>query len=219
MPNPYCVFNMTTASCLITMANWTEVCLAINRALAICLPHHYSRICSRKVIIGMLLTCWVIVGIVSPAGAYGWGGQYRVIFINQCVYAMTGWLGDFFVAMVMFLPMALSGSCCALILVKSVILQRQQSLVTAGVSGVVSESGGTTTTNRRRANNSHMHRRLEIAVILFTSFLWGAACDLPFMVMMERYEDVFLHYPILTVWIHFILDAQYSVSPVCFVHL
>ena len=60
----------------------------------------------------------------------------------------------------------------------------------------------------------NQQRRMEIAVFLFTSFLWGAACDLPYMVLIGGFSYLFLEYPILTVFVHFAIEAQYSVSPV-----
>ena len=64
-PHAYCVFNMTATSVLMGMANWTEVCLAINRVMAICVPLHYNRCSSRKVIFCMLLTVWIVVSVFA----------------------------------------------------------------------------------------------------------------------------------------------------------
>ena len=117
---------MTAATCVQGVANWTEASLAVNRALAICLPHQYSRICSRKVIIGMLLCAWVIVLASVLPSAFSWGGHFMVIPVNQCTYVSAGAMGDFFAGMAMFVPMVLSGTCCAIILLKSVCMQRHQ---------------------------------------------------------------------------------------------
>ena len=206
---------MTAATLLIGLANWTEVCLAMNRVLAICLPHQYSKLSSRRVVLGMLLATWLMVGFIGPDGAYPWGGQFMVIFINQCVFVSYGRLGDFFVSMVMFVPMGLTGTCCAIILAKSALVQRQQRRAVVVIAAAPAVAAVATGSRRPGGHSPHTQRRLEIAVLLFTSFLWGAACDTPWTVMVQTsYSHLFIEYPILAVWVHFIIDAQYSISPV-----
>ena len=207
MPNYYCVFNMATATCIVGVASWTELCLAINRVFAICRPHYYSRISSRGIIRRLLLFPWLIVLLVVVPGVFGLGGFFTVIDINQCVYVSTGRLGDFFAAMALLVLMTLSGMCCAVILAKSVMTQPHRR-VTGNVSG--DQEG----TPARHVSDVHAHRRMEIALVLFTSFLVGAACDLPFIVMLMRFGHLFVEYPLLTVWIRFLIDAQYTISPV-----
>ncbi|OQV22819.1 hypothetical protein BV898_03253 [Hypsibius exemplaris] len=208
VPNVYCVVNMTAYTLIIGRANWTEVCLGINRVIAICFPRQYSRFSSRKVVLCMLAATWVITLVVAPPATYNLGGHLAVIFLNQCVYVAFHRLGDFFVACVMFIPMVLIGICCTIILGKSFQIAHHQ----RSIANHVSVAGQENAVRKLLRRTTHK-RRMGIAVMLFTSFFWGAACDLPYVVVLEGFQCLFSQYPILTVWVHFILDAQYTISP------
>ena len=160
----------------------------------------------------MLLCTWLFAAFVGPPATYDWAGKFIVIYINQCVYLSYGRTGDAFVALIIFVPMIFIGLSCTVILIKSVMAQRtKQRVMVAAVNGAAAAQA-----KKRAAANPQMRRRLEMAVLLFTSFLWGAACDLPWTVLVEGFPHLFIEYPILTVWIHSALDAQYSVSPVSY---
>ncbi|OQV14738.1 hypothetical protein BV898_11110 [Hypsibius exemplaris] len=203
-PDYYCIWEMTSCVFLVSLSSWTEVFLAVNRVVAICFPLHYGRVSSRKVIFHVLPAIWICAIAMTLPGTFYFGGHFMAIFLNQCIYVPHNHFGEFLLSCVIFLPMSIIGICCVIILAKSIYIayRRRQTI------------GLEVQKNAVRKCTTSQQRRMEVAIMLFTSFLWGAACDLPYSVFTtESLQYLFRENPILTVWVHCILDAQYTISP------
>ncbi|XP_055344779.1 adenosine receptor A3-like [Paramacrobiotus metropolitanus] len=162
-----CVFVEFFLLLIIYAGNWTNVVLAVNRLIAVALPHFYTRITSRRFSTLLLVIVWVIAFACSiPTLNFVNGLRSGMLHSGACgltqnkgaTFTILGATGT-------YLPIVLLGMIYISLFLISRLMKGRGNLSTD------------------TANEIHqrlvMKKRMSLAKALFLSYVWYCICILP----------------------------------------
>jgi hypothetical protein len=195
--------------------NWASLLLAINRYVAIAMPHFYKAWVSKKVLISMIVIPWVI-GIGDTLSVYlGFGANFMVVPpFNFCIIRGTdGFIGTIWVVIGAYLPLGLMGILYSAIFIRLAIVRRfnlESRIEQDVVASVISANG----ISRR----SKRARQISLAQMLIVSYVWYGACFLPAPVILASFPNLNRRFFMLPLWTaKTLMLSGYAASPVSFI--
>lgn len=191
------------AGACVIVANWTDVFLALNRFMAICLPHHYARWAQKKVSIALISVAWFFAALCTGLAAlFKIGGEYVATEMGICYFKGHGAFGDAQYFLGASVPNALVGVAAVAVLAKLLLaeLRKKRRIAANWLLARVYYA-----TPRAR-------RRLGVAKMLFASFLFCFVCSLPVAVVTINQHLV--RDSMWALWFRFLYVGPYALNPV-----
>ncbi|GAV09526.1 hypothetical protein RvY_19048 [Ramazzottius varieornatus] len=182
---------------------WTDVCLGINRVVAIFRPHQYARIARNSLNYFLSVMCWVIsIGLVVPI-AFNVGGNVRMSpYTRQCEMDVRGITVYVLFCLFTVLPYSLVSTASTAVIIKSIMVFR---------------SRNTRVGNQAAAHEFQMfRRRLHVAKMLLTSFIWASTCQLPSFLAYMFFKQWMLETPTAITWFNVLLAFEFVGNPLIF---
>ncbi|OWA53942.1 hypothetical protein BV898_18366 [Hypsibius exemplaris] len=188
----------------LSVINWSDAGLALNRLVALYLPHRYkawsSTAANRAIIMGSWLTS---LGIALPF-TFSAGGQGTILSVlGLCNITATGPLGAFLSSMITYVSYAISGTGSLLILWKCFGFSRLRT------RDVVPDRSGNAAAKYRTTQ-----RRLNMAKMLLLTFLWNGICAFPAYVINRIFPYLYGTNPVSVMWVRTLTVCQYAFTPV-----
>ncbi|OQV17314.1 hypothetical protein BV898_08563 [Hypsibius exemplaris] len=190
--------------------HWASLVLAVNRYVAIALPHHYRKVVSTPVLTVMIIAPWVIgIGDTLPL-YFGYGGilgekpvfGYCAIKVAGRIYGRALWqtIGTYIPTVLMgiiyvtlFVRLAIDGHVC---------FRRK------------SDAEEKSMLERR------LEKRVTMAEMLVVAYVWYCLCFLPGPIILTAYPQLQRQYVMLAHWTSgFLTLCGYAASPVIFLFL
>ena len=180
---------------------WTDVCLGVNRVVAIFYPHHYTRVAQNKLNYILAAMCWVISICLIVPMAFDDGANVRLSkFTGQCEMDVQGITAFALFCLFTVFPYSLVSTASAAVIVKSIkIFRRRKARV-----------GDPTVTQEFRV----FRRRLHVARMLFTSFSLSSICQLPSFLAYMFFKQWILNMPTMGTWFNLLLALEFVGNPV-----
>ncbi|OQV14497.1 hypothetical protein BV898_11339 [Hypsibius exemplaris] len=179
----------------VSVINWSDAGLALNRFVALFYPHCYKAWTTKWANAGLVILSWLL----SLLGLFfiipGTAGQLTSNAMGLCVYIPAGSLGKA-VTFLQYAAYGITGVLAFAILWKT--CQRRKMV-------------GQTVINHQ--NRRITLRRLKMANLLLLTYLWSAVCTLPWVAIVYVGLQRFGGDPVLSLWQRTCLAAQYAVTP------
>ncbi|OQV13699.1 hypothetical protein BV898_12093 [Hypsibius exemplaris] len=199
-----CYIVQTLVTINMTVINWADVGLAVNRFVALYYPHRYKAWASTPTNVAVLCCNWFISVATMIPYTFTIGGQGIISApLGNCFLMMTGRLGPFLTAMMAYVPYTLTGIGSLLILWKCF---GYRVLDTATVSSADGDSSV-------GANHRLAQRRLNMAKMLLFTFLWTCVCTLPTYVVNTQFPWLYGANPVSVMWIRPAMTCQFTFTP------
>ena len=207
-----CTYNYFAWMLTMSGAQWSTCFLALNRAVAILIPHAYEKLANIKSAVLTIILAWLIPFVIYFPFFLGFGGFYDAIppWMSCGIRTDPGfkWASSVMTPFGFYIPLAITGSGYFVILICLLGRNlRKHHVVPIGVDPVTSRRNAIVNGNLRR-------RRLAIAKMLFASALWYCACYLPNIVIVTSFFGVFMRNPPLQLWLRTIFFLGYIGNPV-----
>ncbi|OWA53948.1 hypothetical protein BV898_18372 [Hypsibius exemplaris] len=198
-----CRFYTTLYSINVSVVNWSDAGLALNRFVALYLPHRYKAWTSAAVNAAIITCCWLIsIGITLPFTVSAGGLGTVMSPLGQCQITAIGRLGTFLLAMVTYVPYAVSGAGSLLILWKCFGFSRLRA------RDVAPDRSGNPAAEYRRTR-----RRLNMAKMLVLTFLWSCICASPAYIITAMFASLYGTNPVSVMWGRTSTACQYAFTP------
>ncbi|OQV12346.1 hypothetical protein BV898_13374 [Hypsibius exemplaris] len=192
--------------------NWAALLLAVNRFVALALPHLYSDFVSRKSLCLMIFTPWLI-GISNSIPIYfGHGVDISRTPSGTCNIRTNG---DLYGAVIWpavgaYTPIALMGIIYFALFLRLVLARCiciKDHMHTAG------------SCECERMKRKRM-RQVDLAKILVVSYVWHCMCFLPAPILLTLFPQLYAQFVMLPEWtIGTLMPCGYAASPVIFLSL
>ncbi|OQV17397.1 hypothetical protein BV898_08501 [Hypsibius exemplaris] len=188
---------------------WASLSLAINRFVALALPHSYQRIISKAVLTVMIFVPWVLGLSLNLPLYFGIGGRFflQTVPFETCTTDLVpSGYGNAWVALAIFLPIGLIG--LIYVVLGMGWIARKFWRRNALVAPIAPAS--------RRGNIAVNARRALLVRMLVVTYLWHCLCFLPPPILLSSFPWLVVRYPTLVVlWLlKTVLLCGYIVSPV-----
>ncbi|OWA53945.1 hypothetical protein BV898_18369 [Hypsibius exemplaris] len=205
IPEQTCPCFTTLYMINVSVVNWSDADLALNRFIALYFPHRYKALTSAAVNRAVIVGTWMIsVGISLPFGLSVWGQGTFLSAFGHCSLKATGSRGAFLQAMVAYIPYAISGTGSLLILWKCFGISRFRA------RNVASNHSGNNAVARYRTTE----RRLNMAKMLLFTFLWSGICAFPAYLITSLFGYLYQTNPVSVMWTRTSSACQYAFAPV-----
>ena len=186
VPSSLCSYVYTINGVLAGLTYWSDAGLAINRCVALFLPHHYKTLCTRKVNLFGIGFSWVVCCGAMLSYPLGYEGTRLVVnSLGQCSGTAKGGQYNVFGMLLTYLPYSIIGTGSLLMMWKSVGVW--QCLMCPSTSGSSVE------------RNSVL-RRLKMAKLLLATFLFSALCTAPSFVL-TNFPLLYVQNPVSILWL------------------
>ncbi|OQV11452.1 hypothetical protein BV898_14248 [Hypsibius exemplaris] len=202
IPCNVCHYITTLNVINMTVVNWADVGLALNRFVALYFPFRYKAWATPRVNFAIIACSWVIsTAIAMPFGVAAGGQGVTQSAIGLCSLDPRGYLGSFLVVSSSYVPYCISGAGAVLISWTCLSFLRLHVAV-----GLQNTAGG----SRRRM----VQRRLNMAKMLLFTFLWTGFCVIPaYVVNRGRFPQFFGPAAISVFWIRTSTACQFAFTP------
>ena len=174
----------------------------MNRFIALCFPHRYKVLASRRVNRLSIAANWAFC--VTAIVSYHFGfreNRLSVSRLGQCTPAGPVGRFNYLGVMMTYLPFSIVGLGVVLIVWKSVAFRCTK-------KSAVNEQG------LGSVEDKVMFRRLKMAKKLLVTFVWSALCSAPNFVIVTQFPQLTKHNPSLTLWVKTCLSMQFAFAPV-----
>ena len=216
IPSTLCRFTMAIYTVLSQVINWCDATLAINRCIAMFLPHNYQRLTSRPILGVMMALTWVASACPVVSMEVGIGGVDSVLPIGRCVYIPSrDALGHIYTVLIAA-PYGLAGVGALLLLWKSIRFSVGADNATTGPLPIADVARTNLAGQRKRLREM---KRRQMARALLGMFLWSGLCVVPWGVITVNFPYLYAREPVSLFWLRTSFACQYAVSPVCFSQL
>ncbi|OWA50770.1 hypothetical protein BV898_15276 [Hypsibius exemplaris] len=204
---------------------WSSVLLAVNRCVAVALPHHYRMMTTKVALASMIGVPWVIALVINIPLLFGVGldlkrdhpVEYCLAMPNGSVYSRV------YLVMERYLPLGVKGVMhFALFLhihVKRVNGRKSVKPFVPSTCTAPSRSlqKPQTATTSKRAHAQRGGRNIVLAEILGVSFIWKCVCFLPGPISQEVYPALYSSSQILQFWmLRTFALCGYAANPIFF---
>ncbi|OQV16762.1 hypothetical protein BV898_09119 [Hypsibius exemplaris] len=190
--------------------NWASTLLAVNRYVAVVIPHHYQRMLTKQVLTLMITLPWLMgIGITAPllfgiGGLFVWAPEAGICYPRST----GGPYGTVLVAVGAYTPLVLIGVCYMTLFVRIGVGRRSNMIGLAWTA-----SGGVANVRTRKARR----RQISMTNMLVVMFLWHCLCFLPSPILSTTFPQVFTGNFMLQLWVtKTLVICGYAVSPVIF---
>ena len=183
---------------LLIVTSWADVALAINRVVAVSLPHHYDSIASIRVTSIMTFIVWVIGSIVVSLMLLGKGLHYQQITPGSCLNIVTSGLGVFLTMAMNTIPVIIAGIC---------------SLVILGGVGCYRCTAGTDRDQLRPAvlrQRNTLKKRMVLAKAMMASFVWCFCCTMPLVISLNFLQKMIKLHPSWVEAVRILAATEYA---------
>ena len=184
--------------------NWSDASLSLNRCVALLLPHHYRAWTSWKIQLSIIAGTWTFsIAALIPVLCHVRDSYMFATAMGQCVlHYGTDQFGLFLQSILIYIPYAITGTSCMLILLKSLALalqQRRNVLPTLGAAEL----------------KRQLHR-LRMARIVMLIFLWSVACSAAGWIAASVASNIYIRSPLSALWMRSPYPLQFGFMPVSF---
>ena len=183
---------------------WTDVCLSFNRLVAIFRPHQYCLIVRNRLNYALVVGCWLVstILVILIAGEVQGNQIWMSSVTNQCNLMMkTPKVIGLFCLFTM-VPYALISCASIAIATKSVKINRNRSAKVADRSVLHVQ------------DFRLFRRRLHVAKMLFTSFMWRSFCNLPSFLFHIFFQQWMVLDSSIHMWLNVLLATEFVGNPV-----
>ncbi|OQV22584.1 hypothetical protein BV898_03409 [Hypsibius exemplaris] len=207
IPPNICNFFQAVYGLGATLVNWSDSMLAVNRCLALFIPHHYRSLTNKAATLAVLIFMWAIGLAGMLPMSFGVGGQLLLSDLGQCgTFPAVGRLGMFLMSLVSYFPFSVTGTGALLILLKMSGMARHRVVSHVGASA---NNGGAGAVRGRKV----ILRHLKMAKILLLTFLWSAFCNMPWGVTVVVFPWLYRQNPVEILWLRTCFTCQYGFTP------
>ncbi|OQV12516.1 hypothetical protein BV898_13242 [Hypsibius exemplaris] len=180
------------------VCNWADVCLSVNRFVAIVFPHYYKWWTSKWVNLAMVALGWAVCTAAILPLAFGQAGSMPILAMGQCGFLPIGKSGALVTAVVSYIPYGIIASASLAIWFRILQLQRANNRIRTG------DAMKRTVISRRR---------LVVARMLLMTTVWSAICNIPWGVIQFNFPYLYGTEPVSTLWLRTVQAIQYGFSP------
>ncbi|XP_055353625.1 uncharacterized protein LOC129599426 [Paramacrobiotus metropolitanus] len=193
-----CVLVQFSRHLLFTIIHWISVALAINRFVAILLPHRYSHISSRRATASLVTVCCIIAGVATFPFVKGILGYYAFsTVVGACVLIQYPHpVVPFLLSLSAIVPFCLQGALYLCVIANILRSWQTHVLETAARS-----------------------RQRTIAVMLMGSFVWYVACYSPLPIVITYFPSVWRSQPLLFFWLNSLMHLGSVGTPAIYILL
>ncbi|OQV22586.1 hypothetical protein BV898_03411 [Hypsibius exemplaris] len=197
-----CIYFQAFYSTGAIVVKWADAGLALNRCVALFLPHRYKGWTTKTTTVGMVLFAWIPSLLAQIPLSFGVGGTLKLQELGQCAAIPKGQLGSFLqTALGTGVPLSLTGLGCVLIVIKVILMCRSR-------GHMIGPKNGPECKQARR-----MLRHIKMAKLLLVTFLWTALCNLPWAVVSSNYPSANSENPVSVLWLRTCFVIQYGLTP------
>ncbi|OQV17313.1 hypothetical protein BV898_08562 [Hypsibius exemplaris] len=191
--------------------HWASLMLAINRYVAVALPHHYRKVVSKPAVTVMLLSpCIIGLGGTMPF-YFGSGGKFGAQPVyGYCAFTIAGHVYGFralWQTIGTYIPTLLMGIIYVTLFVRLAVDGRV-------CFGSKRNKEGLTSVEKR------LEKRVTLAKMLVAAYVWYCFCFLPGPIVVLAYPRLYGQNLMLAHWLNgFLTLCGYAASPVIFLFL
>ena len=189
-------------SIIITLAgDWSHAVLAVNRFIAVVLPHHYRPFTTRKMLSLAVAFPWLMacaLNVNPVAGLAGVLYQITKPFAGCLPFPANAMYNIEMIALGVYLPSVMIGISYITVLVKAKISLRMRTGLEGGEVG----------------RRSVLKKRYEVSKILFLCFLWFCVSNFANPIAYSYFPVPFLGSPLTQLAIKGLQDVSSAVNPV-----
>ena len=179
---------------------WAEVCIAVNRLVAICFPYHYNlHWKGQKSSILLIAGAWTISVIIGALVGTGTGAKIVSVADGNCGMRAMNNFGQFVIFSVNIIPYGIA-SLCSVVIFATVWCRARSAKV------------GPRNDQRER----NIKRRLVVARAITASIIWCLICTIPLMIITTKFPYLIARDPALARWLKLLYVSEYAVNPVSF---
>ena len=196
---------------ILQATHWTEMLIAVNRFVAVILPHHYRAMTGKRATISMIVACWTICIVNMTLPLFNVAAQIDSNnFWKSCTMRGLKGQGQVFLFLVSFnayIPIGVEGTLYLVMF--CVIFSRRA----AGKSHSRVDTGTPQMLASKVAEVQRLERRLRLAKMLFVGFIVPAICSLLTPIMAAAWPP-YVTYPLLHLTLRAVLVVGYAIHPV-----
>ncbi|XP_055332329.1 uncharacterized protein LOC129584238 [Paramacrobiotus metropolitanus] len=198
-----CPFARFSLISMQAVGNWSAVFLALNRFVAVVIPHHYQKVATQPVLIGKIVLSWSIgLAITVPHYVLKLGVEFGLSPTGACVILkMDAFLFRVISALVFYLPIGIVGALYVVIFLKGLYLKRRILVHPEA---------------RRAPMPVVMKKRLQVARMLMWTFIWYCICYFPATFLPGFFYHVYKDDKRIEFWAKTLLYLGYAMNPVFF---
>lgn len=183
----------------LSAAAWSDVCLTINRFVAILVPHKYRFFSNKFMVTGMIIFVWAMAFTCVTPALFGVGFQFTLGSDGTCTTRITGPLSVLWISLGTWIPYA-AISAGYLILWVGIAKSKCNQQVAAQPNGHAVPAPA----------NLPSARRMRVTKTLTVLFLWNSVCVIP--------APFIAHYvkanAMVRIWQRVVPLIDYGTSPV-----
>ena len=198
LPNP-CPFSIFGVL-LVTTANWSDVSLAFNRMVAVCYPHYYSQMSTRKAGCALWIGTWSLGGVIVGLIASGLGSEFREVRSGVCIPVTTSLFGGIMSFATLPVPLVVFGLVILRIMVALLAEHKRRNRVAVAPA------------SRKRGVN----RKRALARAMIASFAWCLCSTVPYTIIFNLFPQFSVNYPDGAGILRLVFWSEYAINPVSF---
>ncbi|OWA53644.1 hypothetical protein BV898_18065 [Hypsibius exemplaris] len=205
IPSNICYYITTLNTINISVVNWSDAGLALNRFVALYFPHSYKTWATTPTLVVIIACGWIIpISLTMPFTVAAGGQSVTLSPIGLCSLMPNGQLGIFLTSSASYVPYGISGAGALLILWKCFDFSRPRVAVDRAEDRL-HEAGA----RRRMAQ-----RRLNMAKMLLFTYLWTGFCAIPaYLIIRTNFPRLFGPVAVSILWIRTSTACQFAFTP------
>ncbi|OQV15811.1 hypothetical protein BV898_10063 [Hypsibius exemplaris] len=184
------------------VSNWADVCLSVNRFVAIVFPLHYRWWTQRSVNLAMVAFGWLLCAAAILPLSFGLGGSMPLLRTGQCGFLPVGKWGMLVTSITAYIPYGIIAGTSLTIWMKIITVQRARNQVQAVDGSHAIKPMGIS------------RRRLVVARMLLMTTVWSALCNIPWGVIQFSFPGLYVTDPISVLWLRTVQVLQFGAFPV-----
>ncbi|OQV19481.1 hypothetical protein BV898_06472 [Hypsibius exemplaris] len=184
--------------------DWLAFLLAVNRVIAVCLPHVYSQYSTRKANYLGVAFSWLFSLLCVVPIALRVGGSIEQSNSGNCIF-LPAKIGHVLLALLSSAPIGLTGVAYIVVGMKICcvdVISRRSVLPAVPV-----------TTREQKQRSNFARRRMAVTRMLCCSYLFGCACTAPGYVISSVYPGVYCRDPMISPWSRVITLCEFALNP------
>ena len=180
------------------VVSWADVCLAINRTVAICFPHRYDIFRRRKITWTLIVSSWTISAAIAVLARTQTGVTFVTLNSGACSVVIVSPFAEFYMALCIVIPyLMIGGASVGIFSTASVRMRRPMDNAMEALK-----------------IKRLMQRRLIIAKAMVTSLVWNVLCSLPTLLILSAFVSETKIHPWLDSLVTLDMDILYAMNPV-----
>ena len=200
-------------------SNFADASVAVNRLIAVVLPHFYSTWTNPRILTCNILFCWVFAFSLAILPIFKISGTYHMLPFGACGYLTSGYAYWVVFVFGIYVPLGLTGiSYYSLIFKISCpnifhLLRNRRNIVVADHKEIPGTSQRNEKSTANKEKEKSAERKVSLIRSLYFSYVTFMVCYIP-APMANNFAQTWYFHPLNFLWLRTLTTLGSALTPV-----